>query len=697
MPRLLLYCAILSIAAAPLSAASGDEALWAGLGAYRAGDYDAAVAMLGHETDNSYLETLRLYYRADCLLRDSLYQDAAAALETLFAFVDSGAVVQNHRFVNRARDLYIEAGASTGTCFVDPPECFPSCGMGGLSDRARFIASRACLAAGDTANAMEHFVNGATGNMAPEDLPLFKELLRMYEPCFGACSDGALLGIASSAAYRGLFPEANAALDHVLARKPDDPDALLSRANVMFKSGESEKALRVYWRVFYSTAPVGAKARALREISSIEYELQQYDKAAKHYFMQGSFYRGAAALDRAARIYVREREWKKAIRAWTVLRERHRGERLDVQIWIEAGLSEAVLRSWLGGDAEANAILRDILPRARGAQSAAALFWLIKTSSSDAERTAWSDSLLRAWPRSFYASVARGDESPLEMRMDDSDAREIDALARIAGDRRARCDTAKADSAFARHPAFRAYVDLLDHGFHEEAEATAQAMIGIQDLVLRARAPYHAGDVVPGRLFKLYAEASRHGLDALSMTILSHTSPTDSSGELPAELWYPISYVDEIRTDAASAGVSPFLILAIIREESRFDPAVVSPAGALGFMQLMPATASWHSGLTDTLRLGADDLRDPAKNIRAGIMYFRYLLRRFDGSVIGALASYNGGEGRMARWKENFEPASNPLVALELIGPRETRNYVKKVLDAHAAYAAMAREKARTE
>jgi soluble lytic murein transglycosylase len=114
-------------------------------------------------------------------------------------------------------------------------------------------------------------------------------------------------------------------------------------------------------------------------------------------------------------------------------------------------------------------------------------------------------------------------------------------------------------------------------------------------------------------------------------------------------------------------------------------------------MQLMPATASWHSGLTDTLRLGADDLRDPSKNIRAGVAYFEYLLGRFDGSVIGALAAYNGGEGRMARWKENFEPATNPLVALELIGPRETRLYVRKVLDAHSAYAAIAREKAGAE
>jgi soluble lytic murein transglycosylase len=230
-------------------------------------------------------------------------------------------------------------------------------------------------------------------------------------------------------------------------------------------------------------------------------------------------------------------------------------------------------------------------------------------------------------------------------------------------------------------------------------------MIGFRDLLYRPRDRAKGEldkerstlEVIPERLFKLYAEAARHGFGALSLTVLSSTSPTDSSGSLPSDLWYPVLFVNEIRAGAASAGLSPFLILAIIREESRFDPNVDSRAGAIGLMQLMPATASWHSGLTDTLRLNADDLRDPAKNIRAGIAYFRYVLERSDGSVIAGLASYNGGHGRMARWRENFRPAENPLVALELIGPRETRNYVKKVLDAYSAYAAIAREKARVE
>jgi tetratricopeptide (TPR) repeat protein len=702
MPRLFLFCALFALISTP--AAAEDAALWPGLSAYRAGAYDTALVLLGQAAHNPYLETIRLYYRADCLLRDSLYADAEAALETLFALVDSGAVARNFRFVDRAGGLLGEARASRGIC-IPGSSAEPPARAFNLSSRAALLASRACLAAGDSAGAVEHFVDGAI-MASPADSSAFREMFRRCEPRLVSCSDLELLGIAQGARRIRLFPEANAALDRLLARKPSDPSALLERANVIRASGEAERALRAYWRIFESDASVRAKASALRAISSIEYDSKQYDKAAKHYFMTGAYYDDDMALDRAARIFVREKEWKKALRAWNILRERFRGERdAFLSNWIEGGLSEAALQSWLGRDAEANAILREVLPRTRGSQRAAALFWLAKTSASDADRAVWSDSLLRAAPRSFYASIARGNERLLSASADSLAIREIEALSRIAADRLTRCDTAGVDSAFARHPAYRAFVALLDHGFDDEATAIAQAMISIENLLLRRReydesVSYHERirrHPVPGRLSKLYAEATRRGFGALSMTILSSTSPTDTSGAFPQDLWYPVLYLEETRTAAESAGVSPHLILAIAREESRFDPDVVSWAGAIGLMQLMPATASWHSGTRDSVRLSEEDLRDPAKNIRAGAEYFRYLVDRCDGSVVAALASYNGGHGRMAQWRENFRPVENPLVALELIGPRETREYVRKVLDSYAVYAAMAEGRGRSE
>ena len=83
--------------------------------------------------------------------------------------------------------------------------------------------------------------------------------------------------------------------------------------------------------------------------------------------------------------------------------------------------------------------------------------------------------------------------------------------------------------------------------------------------------------------------------------------------------------------------MSPALIEAVVvRTESGFDPAAVSPKGAGGLMQLMPRTAS---------ALGVVDRFDPRENIRGGVRHLRYLLERYQGSVVLALAAYNAGEG----------------------------------------------------
>ena len=95
-------------------------------------------------------------------------------------------------------------------------------------------------------------------------------------------------------------------------------------------------------------------------------------------------------------------------------------------------------------------------------------------------------------------------------------------------------------------------------------------------------------------------------------------------------------YIADIREIAREHGVSPALIWAMVATESGFDPAAVSPKGAAGLMQLMPRTAA---------ALGVVDRFDPRENIRGGVRHLRYLLERYHGSVVLALASYNAGEG----------------------------------------------------
>jgi soluble lytic murein transglycosylase-like protein len=85
-------------------------------------------------------------------------------------------------------------------------------------------------------------------------------------------------------------------------------------------------------------------------------------------------------------------------------------------------------------------------------------------------------------------------------------------------------------------------------------------------------------------------------------------------------------------------GVDPRLIHAVIWQESRYKPEAESHVGAQGLMQLMPGTAK---------RFKCDDANDPEKNVEAGTKYLRWLLKRFDGDIVLALAGYNAGEGNV--------------------------------------------------
>jgi len=132
-----------------------------------------------------------------------------------------------------------------------------------------------------------------------------------------------------------------------------------------------------------------------------------------------------------------------------------------------------------------------------------------------------------------------------------------------------------------------------------------------------------------------------------------------------------------IRQESANTGIEFGIIKRLIWVESKNDPAAVSPAGAVGLMQLMPDTAFWMAARLD-LSIGIDDLTDPHINVRIGAAYLAYLKERFDGDMRLALIAYNAGEGTLRRWLNN--PELTVEGRLEVIPYRETREYVRKIL-----------------
>jgi soluble lytic murein transglycosylase len=148
----------------------------------------------------------------------------------------------------------------------------------------------------------------------------------------------------------------------------------------------------------------------------------------------------------------------------------------------------------------------------------------------------------------------------------------------------------------------------------------------------------------------------------------------------------PLSNTGVIREQAAQKHLDPALIAAVIYAETKFDPRP-SSAGAEGLMQILPDTAHFIAHLSGGVRFTAGDLATPSINVAYGSYYLRYLLDRYHGNEMLALAAYNGGLTNVDSWVAQAGAAGRRMTAAE-IPFAETRAYVQRVFAAQQAYRA---------
>jgi soluble lytic murein transglycosylase len=139
---------------------------------------------------------------------------------------------------------------------------------------------------------------------------------------------------------------------------------------------------------------------------------------------------------------------------------------------------------------------------------------------------------------------------------------------------------------------------------------------------------------------------------------------------------YPLEYEEIVVGHAENYGLEPHLLAAVIYQESKFDAKAVSDSGAVGLMQLLPATAQGIADRTGGSGWHERDLVDPELNVRYGSWYLRHLLDKYDDEQL-ALAAYNAGQANVDRWREEGGE----------IEFRETRHYVRRVQELKAIYA----------
>ncbi|MGQ9571933.1 MAG: lytic transglycosylase domain-containing protein [Dehalococcoidia bacterium] len=172
---------------------------------------------------------------------------------------------------------------------------------------------------------------------------------------------------------------------------------------------------------------------------------------------------------------------------------------------------------------------------------------------------------------------------------------------------------------------------------------------------------------------------------AASYLLAMAGSPPGQTPRALLELIYPFAYPSLIEAATAENGVSPLLLLAVIRQESFFHPLAASPAGALGLAQVMPSTGQGIAAQLHIEGFSTSDLLRPEVSIRFGAYYLGSQLRFFHGNPYLALAAYNSGPDNARRWSQSL-PAPDMDILVELIDFLETRTYVKSVLENYAIY-----------
>jgi TolA-binding protein len=203
----------------------------------------------------------------------------------------------------------------------------------------------------------------------------------------------------------------------------------------------------------------------------------------------------------------------------------------------------------------------------------------------------------------------------------------------------------------------------------------------------------------PGNIFLLFklSDVYKKNLDYYnslnySEIIFNYLVDNLQLDDLPFELWeslYPICFEDIIREYALKYEIDPLLVMAMIREESRFNSWDESAAGARGLMQIIFSTAEWIAQKINIIDFNDEMLFSPKVNINLGSWYIHYLKEKFSNDYILMISGYNAGPGITDQWLERYDQSDLDNF-VENIPYAETREHIKKVMKSYQMYKKLA-------
>lgn len=370
----------------------------------------------------------------------------------------------------------------------------------------------------------------------------------------------------------------------------------------------------------------------------------------------------AEALFSSGNMYMLRRDYPKAVTYYGSLAEHFPASKNAAAAHWRAG--------WLsyrqGLYQDAARLFDDQITRYPSAsETVAALYWrgrLYETQDHNPARAAANyRAIVRAYPHYFYAQMAR---------------KRLDRLDRVTPAAAPVLDRFKPVD-----------VPALDESFPDDNEHLAKAKL-LGNAGLNEYIPREIAADPDSASWSALAEAqiyASYGENFLALRSLKRALPYATSAQIPAiplaywRILFPQPYWATIKAESERNHLDPYLVASLIRQESEFNPSVVSYANAWGLMQLLPSVGRKLAREEGMTRFATYQLLNPETNIRLGTRYLRQMLDRFDGVTEYALAAYNAGDNRVADWQA-AGPYSGMDEFVESIPFTQTREYVEAIL-----------------
>ena len=371
------------------------------------------------------------------------------------------------------------------------------------------------------------------------------------------------------------------------------------------------------------------------------------------------------ALLSAGNIYLLRRDYDRAIDAYRELQQRFpNGGRASYAHWKATWLS---LRQGRREDAEKGFEEQIELYPSSG-EVPAALYWrgrLAEEDGDSAKARAYYLKVSDRFRNYYYGALARQEIKKLKSDSDAVNYALLDRVPPIDASAKVTADAVPEDDLRVQKAQLLANGGLLDFAVRE----------------LTAAATESKGNWLAPETAHLYADAGRYDR---AIEILKKAVPSYFAVDLPSlprpywEALFPKPYWIDLKRFSSDNALDPYLVAALIRQESEFNPAAVSHANAVGLMQLLPKVGKSVARQEKLKHFSSTQLFTPGMNLQLGTRYFRTMVDKF-GSFEYALAAYNAGADRVQDWLGQGK-YRDPQEFVESIPFTETREYVQAIL-----------------